>query len=278
MRFAANTPNFGRYSDPRLMADLTREAEEVGWDGFFIWDHFLWTWPEPQPVADPYILLAAMAISSTRLTLGALITPIARRRPWKLARELATLDHLTGGRMVFGAGIGGDWFGDYSAFGEPTDDKTHAEMLDEGLDVIAGLWSGETFNYEGIHYKVKDALFLPTPVQRPRVPVWIAGMWPNKRPFRRAARWDGVCPLRKDDQPMTPDDYRAVLEFIGEHRIGDGTFDVIHGGTTEGKASDADKVRPFAEAGVTWWLEDLSERRGSLEEVRARIQAGPPRW
>jgi alkanesulfonate monooxygenase SsuD/methylene tetrahydromethanopterin reductase-like flavin-dependent oxidoreductase (luciferase family) len=277
MQFAVNTPNFGAYSDARMMAGLAREAEEAGWDGFYIWDHMFWTWPENQPVADPYVLLTAMAMSTERLRLGALVTPIARRRPHKLAREIVTLDHLTGGRITLGVGIGGDWFGDYSTFGEPTDDKTHAEMLDEGLDVLCGLWRGEKFSYEGTHYKIKDAHFIPTPVQGPRVPIWVAGMWPNKRPFRRAAQWDGVCPLRKDDEPMTPDDFRAVLAYIGEHRTSNEPFDVIFGSKTLGESpQDAEKVGPYAEAGVTWWLENFTWD-DTLEQVHERVRKGPPK-
>ena len=142
--------------------------------------------------------------------------------------------------MVLGVGIGGDWFGDYGTFGEPTDDKTHAEMLDEGLDVINGLWSGEPFSYEGTHYQVKNAHFLPRPVQEPRVPIWVAGLWPNKAPFRRAARWDGVCPLRKDQKPITPQDFREIISFMNENRPGGEPFDVIFGSNlnkTEGGRS-----------------------------------------
>src|SRR5688572_20032062 len=145
----------------------------------------LWTWPENYPVADPYVLMAAMAAATTSIKLAPLITPIVRRRPWKLAREVTTLDALSQGRFILGVGIGGDWFGDYSKFGGSPDQKVHGEMLDEGLDVLAELWSGEPFSYEGEHYQIKDAQFLPKPLQQPRVPVWVAGMWPNKKPFRR---------------------------------------------------------------------------------------------
>ncbi len=280
MRFAINMPNFGIYSDVRMMAGLAHEAEDAGWDGIYIWDHFFWSSPENQPVADPYILLAAIAMSTERIRMGALVTPIARRRPWKLAREVATLDHLTGGRIVLGVGIGGDWFGDYSTFGEPPDDKTHAEMLDEGLDVLTGLWSGEPFSYSGAHYQVKDAHFSPSPVQMPRVPIWVAGMWPNKRPFRRAAQWDGVFPLRKDNELLTPADFRAVVDYIREHRPGDEPFDVIWGtktNKTKGGRSqaDVDMLRPYAEAGVTWYLEHF-DWSDTLEQVRERVRNGPP--
>jgi alkanesulfonate monooxygenase SsuD/methylene tetrahydromethanopterin reductase-like flavin-dependent oxidoreductase (luciferase family) len=278
VRFAIDTPNFGDYSDPRLMAEMARETEEAGWDGFFIWDHMLWTSPDNFPVADPYVTLAAMAASTSRITLGPMITPVARRRPWKLAREAVTLDHLSGGRFVLGVGIGGDWFGDYSRFGEPPDDKSHAEMLDEGLDVLAGLWSGEPFSYEGKHYKINDAQFLPRPVQQPRIPIWVAGRWPNKKPFQRAARWDGVYPLSPEDETrLSPDDFRSMIAYINEQRESNEPFEVLHAGRTDGDdiAKDRDLVQPYAEAGVTWWVEDFNWE-DSPALVRERIRKGPP--
>lgn len=278
MRFAINTPNFGHYSDPRLMMEMAREAEDAGWDGFFIWDHMLWTWPENYPVADPYVLLAAMAAATTTIKLAPLVTPIPRRRPWKLAREVITLDHLSQGRFILGAGIGGDWFGDYSKFGEQPDQKAHGEMLDEGLDVLSGLWSGEPFSYEGQHYQIKDAQFLPKPVQQPRVPVWVAGMWPNKKPFRRAARWDGVFPLRTDDQTLTPDDHRSINAYILEHRNSSDPFDHVHAGWMERKdvGREAEMVAEYGDAGVTWWSDGVGPEE-PLEQARGRIRLGPPR-
>ena len=190
MRFGLYIPCYGDYADPHRMSELARQAEEAGWDGLFISDHlqFQWLTPSPQPVGDPWILLTAMAMSTQRIRLGILVTPLARRRPWKLAREAVTLDHLSAGRLILGVGIGGDWLGEYSAFGEPADDHLHGEQLDEGLQVVAGLWSGAPFSFHGAHYHIRDVQFLPPPVQQPRIPIWIAGGWPRKRPFRRAAQ------------------------------------------------------------------------------------------
>jgi alkanesulfonate monooxygenase SsuD/methylene tetrahydromethanopterin reductase-like flavin-dependent oxidoreductase (luciferase family) len=175
-------------------------------------------------------------------------------------------------------GIGGDWFGDYSAFGEPDDDKSHGEMLDEGLDVLAGLWSGEPFSYSGSHFKVSEVHFLPRPVQQPRIPIWVAGRWPNKKPFRRAAQWDGVVPLAAEEQELTPDEIRSLLAYTREHRAQDAPFDVVHAGRTRGDdpAADRAQVLPYAEAGATWWLENFN-REDSAETVRERIRKGPPR-
>lgn len=275
MRFALNLAAFNTLADARTLADLAREAEDAGWDGFFLWDH-LQTKPT-SPVADPWIALAAMAMRTERIRLGALVTPLPRRRPWKVARETVTLDRLSGGRLIVGVGIGSDFWGEYSAFGEVADDKTHAAMLDEGLAVLAGLWSGEPFSYAGAHYTVHDAQFLPTPAQTPRIPIWVAGVWPHKAPLRRAARWDGVCPIHRDDSPMQPDEIREMLEYIGQQRVSNAPFDVVVAGYVGNKTPDnaAALLRSYAEAGVTWWQEGFLPN-DTLDDVRHRIHQGPP--
>ncbi len=276
MRFGLSIPNFSEYSNPRMLVDIAREAEDAGWDGVFLWDHMLWL--GSQPVGDTWTALTAIAMATERIKLGPMITPVPRYLPWRLAREAVTLDHLSAGRLVLGVGIGGDWFGDYSAFDQPTDDKTHAEMLDEGLAVITGLWSGEPFSFEGRYFRISNAQLLPRPLHQPRIPIWVAGMWPNKRPFRRAARWDGVVPEGRDEKVLTPGDYRELLAFITEHRTDDGPFDVTHLGETVGSdpAQATALTASYAEAGVTWWLEGIYGRRGPLEEMRERVRQGPP--
>jgi alkanesulfonate monooxygenase SsuD/methylene tetrahydromethanopterin reductase-like flavin-dependent oxidoreductase (luciferase family) len=280
MKYAIHAPNFATYSDPRALAELAHEAEEAGWDGFFLWDHVFWKVPQNQPVADTWTVLAAMAARTARITLGPLITPLPRRRPWTVARQATTLDHLSGGRGVLGVGIGGDWFGDYSTFGESPDARAHGEMLDEALTIIAGLWSGEPFSFTGRHYQVKEAQFLLRPVQQPRIPIWVAGTWPNKKPFRRAAQWDGVAAeARGDHGPLTPADFVALRATIQEHRQGTGPFDITHIGRTPGTDPEAarDIVAPYAEAGVTWWLERIGDQEDPLETMRPRVRQGPPR-
>ncbi|HEU5199002.1 MAG TPA: LLM class flavin-dependent oxidoreductase [Ktedonobacterales bacterium] len=190
MRYGIHVPNFGDWPNPRTLAELAREAEETGWDGFFLWDH-LQTDPV-MPFADPWVALAAMAQQTERIRLGPLVTPLPRRRPWQVARETVSVDQLSGGRLVLGVGIGINGWREYSAFGEPTDKVLHGAMLDEGLEVLTSLWSGEPFSFQGQHYQAQDVCFLPKPVQQPRIPIWVAGIWPNKKPFRRAVRWDGI--------------------------------------------------------------------------------------
>jgi hypothetical protein len=261
------------------MVNLAHEAEDAGWDGFFLWDHVIWKEPYVLPVADTWSLLAAIASRTTRITLGPLITPLPRRRPWTVARQATTLDHLSGGRLVLGVGIGGDWFGDYSVFGEPADAGRHGEMLDEALAIIAGLWEGDPFSFAGQHYHVEEAEFLPRPVQRPRIPIWVAGNWPNKKPFRRAARWDGAVPEARGDRgQLTPEDFLDLRAYIKEHRSAEGDFEVTHIGRTPGDdpSAAADIVAPFAEAGVTWWLERIGDEQDTLDEARPRVRQGPP--
>jgi alkanesulfonate monooxygenase SsuD/methylene tetrahydromethanopterin reductase-like flavin-dependent oxidoreductase (luciferase family) len=271
MHFAIDTPNFGDYSEPRLLAELVREAETAGWDGFFLWDHIGAGWPFP--IGDPCISLAAMAMTTERIKVGTLVTPLPRRRPWKLAPETVTLDHLSHGRLILGVGIGSDSEKEYSCFGEVGDDRMHGAMLDEGLDVLVGLWSGEPFSYSGEYYNIQQAHFLPPPVQSPRIPIWVADVWPHKRPLRRAASWDGVVPFAID-RPLTPDEIRSMVSCIKEHRASAEPFDVAFGFPDFDKNFTAECLQAYAQAGVTWWLECSSWNR-SLDDVRERIRRGP---
>jgi alkanesulfonate monooxygenase SsuD/methylene tetrahydromethanopterin reductase-like flavin-dependent oxidoreductase (luciferase family) len=280
MQFAINTPNFGSFSDARIMAELAHEAEDAGWDGFFVWDHIGGSPELTTPMADPWVELTAMAITTNRIKLGPLVTPLPRRRPWKLARECVTLDYLSNGRLILGVGIGEDSFlKEYSTYGESPDNALHGAMLDEGLEVLVQLWSGKTINYSGQRYQLHDALFLPTPLQQPRIPIWIAGIWPFKKPFRRAARWDGVCPLKHSSQLMQPEDIREMVTYIRQFRTNDEPFAVLAYGNTSGteRQKDVDKIMPFVEAGATWWQESFAgSDSAELEAVRTRIHQGPP--
>jgi alkanesulfonate monooxygenase SsuD/methylene tetrahydromethanopterin reductase-like flavin-dependent oxidoreductase (luciferase family) len=283
MQFAVDIPNFGDYADPHLVAEVAREAEQAGWDGIWVWDHIMRSPADPH--ADPWILLAAIALSTTRLRLGPMVVPLARRRPTDVARQAVTLDHLSGGRLVLGAGSGSRTH-EFASFGDPADLRTRAEMLDEGLAVIEGLWSGRPFSYEGRHFHIHDATFLPVPVQRPRIPVWVAATWPVRAPLRRAAQWDGVWPLKRDDAgnslAMTPDDLRGVCAAIRDERAAAGRedrFEVLVAGMTPTRdpAAASAIVREFADAGATWWTERINPERGSLAQQRDRIRQGPPR-
>jgi alkanesulfonate monooxygenase SsuD/methylene tetrahydromethanopterin reductase-like flavin-dependent oxidoreductase (luciferase family) len=280
MQFAIDLPPFGPFSDANLIAQLAVEAEEAGWNGFFLWDHINYKFggsPEPVAIADPWIHLAAIALRTTSIKLGPMVTPLARRRPWKLARETVTLDHLSGGRLVLGVGLGSDADGEYHDFGEPTDARAHGAMLDEGLAILTRLWSGEEVSFQGQHYQLSPVRFLPTPVQTPRIPIWVAGIWPHKKPFRRAAQFDGVYP-QQHGTALTPDDFREILAFIQTQRTQATPFEGLAYGQTSGTdhARDAAHVAAYAQAGATWWLEHFRPQH-TLEQVRQRIRQGPPR-
>lgn len=275
MRFALNVPNFGEYGDARALAGLAREAEESGWDGFFVWDHIAWEGAENY--ADPWISLAAIALGTSSIKIGPMVTPLPRRRPWKVAHEAATLDRLSGGRLIFGAGLGGRER-EFDFFGEEPDPKRRAAMLDEGLEILTRMWSAEPFAHRGAHYEVTEARLTPPPVQRPRVPIWIAGTWPRKRPFQRSLRWDGYAPVGKAGSPLTPEDVREMRTLASAQRGSDEPFEIRITGSTNGDDPDGArrKVTRFAEAGATWWDETLRPSGMSLEEARERVRRGPP--
>jgi alkanesulfonate monooxygenase SsuD/methylene tetrahydromethanopterin reductase-like flavin-dependent oxidoreductase (luciferase family) len=275
MKFGAYYSGVGEFSDPTLLANLAHEAEECGWDGAFIWDHIA----QPNTAIDPWVTMAAMATKTETIKLGPVVTPIARRRPWKLARETVTLDHLSNGRLILGVGLG---YSDveFDTFGEDSNHKGRAEKVDEGLDVLVGLWSGETFNYSGRHYRIKDAQFLPKPVQSPRIPIWICGGWPNRRaPFRRASKWDGVIAICTEDRAISPTEIEEIKRTIASYRASRETFDIVVILWSEGihTQEEQEEVEHYEKAGVTWWLEDLSiERFQTIEDVRTRLHKGPP--
>ena len=286
MRYFVEVPNIGEFAAPRAFADVARRAEEAGWDGLLVWDHVAGEKDLDWEIADPWILLTAAALATSRIRLGTAITSVARRRPSKLAREVTTLDQLTGGRMILGAGLGTPVAGEYGSFGDTTDTKVLAERLDESLHALDLLWSGKPVTYHGNQVTVDDVVFLPTPVQRPRVPVWVGGMWPNKAPMRRAARWDGAIPAMADfaaGRPPGVSEARELVLFLRECRAANGfadrPFDVALGGTSPAGPAGRDLAGPLADAGVTCWVERVlwGDDMGRTAPVMRRIELGPPR-
>lgn len=285
MKFGLYVPPLGEYADARTLANLAKDAEEAGWNGFFTWDHVVMDWPEG--VVDPWIAYSAIAMNTQHIRFGPTVTPLPRRRPWKLARETVSLDRLSGGRLILGVGTGGGQH-EFAYLGETSDPRERGAQLDEGLEVLTRLWSTEPVNFEGCYYQVKDACFMPGPVQSPRIPIWVGGIWPNKAPFRRAARWDGVFPLNRDPEGyITPEQIREITAYIFRFRESDAPFDVVNTGYTSGKdsARDSDWVGKYADAGVTWWLEGVNPWRFGwdmqgpwpIEAMHERILQGPPR-
>jgi alkanesulfonate monooxygenase SsuD/methylene tetrahydromethanopterin reductase-like flavin-dependent oxidoreductase (luciferase family) len=279
LRCGVFLPNFGPFFDPNELGELAVDAEAAGWDGFFIWDHIAFDAANPQPVVDPWVALAVIAARTSRIRLGALVTPLARRRPWKLARETVSLDHLSHGRMVVGAGLG--WAPDieFEAFGEDGGDRARADLLDEGLEVLDGLWKGEAFVHDGAAYHLDVPAFLPRPLQEPRIPVWIAGLWPHRRPFRRAARWDGVYPEKAGGGLLSPSELSEIVAYVREHGARTERYDVVLNGHTDGgdAIGSAAMLETYIERGLTWWLEKVEPTRlYSVAEARERIRQGPP--
>ncbi len=279
MKYGLYLPNFGDYSDVNFTALLAHEAEKNGWDGFFVWDHLTHPNFVTLPFSDPWILLTAIALATKLIKFGALVTPIARRRPWKLAKETATLDHLSEGRIIFGAGLGTHDV-EFLNFGDESDPKIRAEMLDEGLEIINQLWSGEIGSMRGKHYSVIQSQLLPACFQKPRIPVWIAGLWPNKKPLFRSFEWDGYFPMKKtkEDRFLLPDEIYQTRKMIDERSQMIKIYDLVASGYTD-KMNWSENVRFVNEcqqAGGTWWLEALDPWRLSGKEALRRIKLGPP--
>ena len=282
-RYGVHVPNLWEYGDPNVIAELAELAEQCGWDGFFVWDHILFDLRDPPDVCNPWVALSAAASRTRRIRLGTLVTAVPRRRPWNLAREVASLDVLSQGRVVLGAGLGAPPDAEFAAYGEGADPVVRRGKLDEGLDLLRRFWSGERVHFAGEHYAVSGATFRPTPVQ-PRVPIWVGGNWPNKRPFRRAARLDGVVPEHVRGGQLTPAELGEVVAFIDAERrrqgiAADRPYDVLAGGDTPASDPRAARaiVQPYVKAGATWWIERFHGDRGPLSHTRERLRAGPPR-
>ena len=266
------------YGDARTAADFAQAAEAAGWDGFFVWEP-VWGW-------DAWVMLTAAAMRTERIRLGTMITPLSRMRPWELASKTVTLDHLSNGRVILAVGLGAIDTG-FAEFGEVTDRRTRAELLDEGLDILNGLWQGQPFNYDGKHYHIKETKFypLPPPVQQPRIPIWVVGAWPKQKSMRRVLRYDGLLPnVMSDDgqhREMTPDDVCAMREYAVANRSAMTPFDIVVEGRTSGDEIDraAATTREWANAGATWWIEaswGAPDQPIDLDAVLKRIRQGPP--
>lgn len=258
-------PPFGDLADPVVVARLGAEAEEAGWDGVFLWDHLFWQAPVRQ-IADPWITLAAAATATERLRLGPMVTPLARRRPAKVARETVTLDWLSCGRLILGVGLGSDRFGgELSATGEQLDDRQRGQMLDEALHILTAAWSGDSMHHHGEHYTVEGAGFLPQPVHQ-RVPVWVAGFPGKIRPLRRAARYNGFFPVNLH-HPDQLAEAAAIITGLRPHTAAPYDIAVALPPGTD--------PAPYAKAGASWWLAEFDPETVSLDQVRSVLRNGP---
>lgn len=269
MRSGLFLPLFDELADPAVVAGLSAEAEQAGWHGVFVWDHVRWHEPV-LAVADPWITLAAVATATRGVRLGPMVTPLARRRPVKVARETATLDRLSGGRLTLGVGLGSDQFGsEFAITGEELDERRRAQMLDESLAILTAAWSGEPVQHRGEHYTVDGMRFLPRPVQRPGVPVWVAGVYGKPRPLRRAARYQGFIPVNLEH----PGQLAQIVADLSALRRAAGTtsqpYDVA------AALPPGRDPAPYAAAGATWWLVEFPSQGATADLVRAVIRDGP---
>jgi alkanesulfonate monooxygenase SsuD/methylene tetrahydromethanopterin reductase-like flavin-dependent oxidoreductase (luciferase family) len=263
------------FGSARMAVSAASAAEEAGWDGFFMW--------EPIWGVDPWVSLAAVAMATQKIRIGSMLSPLPILKPWKLASETATLDNLSGGRVILSVGLGAVDTG-FARFGEETDRKIRAERLDEGLDVLTGLWRGQPFHYDGQHYHLTETDFMPPepPVQMPRIPIWVVGAWGSSRSMARVIKWDGCIPTQKGPDGQwaraTPEIIRSIRDFANEHRSSKEPLDIIQEGETPGanpeKASTI--LRSWSDAGATWWTETMWGSE-DFSQVMQRIQQGPPR-
>lgn len=275
--FAIYLPNYGIPGGVSSLIQMGELAEECGWDGFFVWDHIAPSLTETFVVFDPWVTLAAVATRTEKIRIGTTVTPIARRRPWKLARETVTLDHLSEGRLILAVGLGSSPDAEFARFGEDPDARVRAQKLDEGIEILLGLWSGEPFSFAGKHFKVDDVTFLPKPVQSPRIPLWVGGSWPHKAPFKRAARYDGVFPLFAGyERPLNPKEIEQIVAYVSSQRESEKDFEVVTIGITSGDTAENAYVRELIDAGATWWLECFWPGRAPLDEMFEIIKRGPP--
>jgi alkanesulfonate monooxygenase SsuD/methylene tetrahydromethanopterin reductase-like flavin-dependent oxidoreductase (luciferase family) len=261
MRYGVSMPMIG---DPAALVDLAMSAEQAGWDGFFLWDHVQLDAITRPEVHDPWVLLGGIAARTRQLRLGTLVTPVPRRRPWKLAREVVTLDHLSGGRAILGVGLGVPADIEYGAFGEATDARTHAAMLDEALPLLDAFFRGEAVEHDGEHYHV-HAHLNPPALQEPRPPIWVAASLGRRRPLERARRWDGIFPVNAGG-PLTSAELAELVKALDPPP----GFDVV------ALLGPDESVDALAKAGATWLI-DGPPQEEAFAEVRARVALGPPR-
>jgi alkanesulfonate monooxygenase SsuD/methylene tetrahydromethanopterin reductase-like flavin-dependent oxidoreductase (luciferase family) len=272
VEYAVALPTGGECGDPAYLLELSELAEESGWDGVFLEDYICYQGDPANPTCDTWTALAAVAVRTTRVRLGVEVVALTRRRPWKVAREAATIDRLAGGRLVLGVGIGDQGDPGYSHFGEQLDTHVRAEILDEGLAILDGLLRGTPFSFDGKHFRFDEVTFLPPPAQRPRIPIWIGGGYPNPRAIERALRWDGSCLYRRAGGPLRGDDVRDLRE-----RAGDRSWTQAVGGwpRLDDLEEELDQRREVAAAGADWWVEWIEP--ADRETMTAAVARGPLR-
>jgi alkanesulfonate monooxygenase SsuD/methylene tetrahydromethanopterin reductase-like flavin-dependent oxidoreductase (luciferase family) len=271
MRYGFIIPDMADATTNNIV-ELAHEAEAAGWDAIFFWDGD-WGF-------SPWITMAAMAVHTDHIRFGAILHPLAWRHPWLFARETASLDQLSKGRLIISIGLGAvneqEFARGRTRFGLPVDRKIRAQLLDEGLEVVNRLWSGNTVTFQGEHYHMEDFRLRPTPVQSPRIPIWAVGVWGRRKSMERVLRCDGI--LTHESAPIA--EIQAIKAFAEQQRKLTSPFDIVMEADTRGDTPEQAraKVRDWAQAGVTWWVETMWSSESTVADARARIRQGPPRF
>ncbi len=283
INFGLELPCGGACADPRFLAELAVTAEQAGWQGVFLEDYVVYSKEPDCPTADVWVALAAMALATTSIRLGTTVTAASRRRPWKLAREAVTLDHLSGGRVILGLGAGDPADDGIRRISEERDPRVRGELLDEALHILNGLFTGERFTFHGKHHQLDGVRFLPKPVQPQGIPIWVGGGWPRHKPIRRAASQAGFIPYHPsgsdpfadNDAVHSPQDIRRIRDELAKLRGGLDGFDLVIGGQRRRTdwAAESDYIASVAEAGATWFCEWIPP--GTREEMLAATARGP---
>jgi alkanesulfonate monooxygenase SsuD/methylene tetrahydromethanopterin reductase-like flavin-dependent oxidoreductase (luciferase family) len=281
VRYGLSLPTGGECGNPRFVVELAERAERAGWEGLFLEDYVCYGGDRDTPTCNVWTVLAAAAVRTADMLLGTEVTPLTRRRPWNVAREAAAIDQLSGGRMILGVGIGDtgeavNVDASYVCFGEEPGARRRGEMLDEGLEIVTGLWAGEPFSFHGQYFQVDNVTFLPRPVQQPSIPIWVGGGYPNPRPTRRALHWDGSCLYKETHgapwEDMSPDDVRALRDAAGDH-----PFTIAVGGRRrrEDWEREREHIAAVNDAGADWWIEWVAP--GAREAMIEAVERGPLR-
>ena len=270
MRYGVALPTGGECGDPRFLISLAELAEGSGWDAVFLEDYVWYQGDPAMPTCDTWTALAAIAVRTSRVTVGVEVVALPRRRPWNVAREAAAVDQLSEGRLVVGFGVGDQGDPAFTHVGEEIDARVRGERLDEGLDIIAGLWAGDPFSFRGKHYSLDEVTFAPRPVQQPRPPIWIGGGYPNPRAIERSLRWDGTCMYQRDGGHLRPESVRDLRSRAGERR-----WTIAVGGQPRRENWDEEReaIRAVAEAGADWWVEWVPP--ADRQTMRASVERGP---
>ena len=290
VKCALYVPVFNDYAEPAQIVELACLAEASGWDGIFIWDHIALRPGGSLEVVDATVTLAAVAQATSTIQLGPMISPLARRRPWKFAKEIATLDRLSKGRVIVGTGLGEPVGADFESFGEDGTSAGRASRLDEGLSLLDRFLRDEEVDHVGKHYSISKARLRPTPVQQPRPPIWVAACLPYKRGFRRAAQWEGCFPLKIPSKRsgntdwtswwLTPPELNEVAETIDQRRGNLDNYVLVSTGSTNSLSGTAAKQQldSFSNNGANWWLEWIPDETGTYSKTAERIDRGPPSY